>query len=113
MCTDLVKSREEAKLLKDSNDCPVKENGWKAGIMELTLKFWNEKGYEYLEKSAQNLRDKSAYLERTCKIDATQIHNELQEQREKTEQDINNNIQQEYAVMNENPITTATKGQML
>lgn len=51
MCIDLVKSREEVKFLKDFNDCLVKENGRKVGIMELTLKFWNEKGYEYFEKS--------------------------------------------------------------
>ena len=78
MCIDLTKSREEAKLLQDSNNYLVKENGQKAGIMQLTLKFWNKKGYEYLEKSAQNLRDKLEYLKQACKIDATRIHNDLQ-----------------------------------
>ena len=63
MCTDLINSRNEAKLLQDSDDCPIKENGRKIGIMELTLKFWNQKGYEDLGKSAQNPRDKLTYLE--------------------------------------------------
>ena len=73
MCFDLINSRNEAQLLQDSDECPVKENGRNIGIMELTLKCWNGKGYEDLGKSAPNLRDKLAYLERTCKIDAARI----------------------------------------
>ena len=57
---DLINSRNEAKLLQDSEDCWIKENGPKIGIMELTLKFWNQKSYKDLGKSAQNLRDKLA-----------------------------------------------------
>ena len=39
MCIDLINSRNEAKLLQDSDDCPIKENGRKFCIMKLTLKF--------------------------------------------------------------------------
>ena len=34
MCIDLVNSRNEAKFLQDSDDCPIKENGQKFRIME-------------------------------------------------------------------------------
>ena len=33
MCIDLINSRNEAKLLQDSDECPIKENGRKIGIM--------------------------------------------------------------------------------
>ena len=102
MCIDLINSRKEAKLLQDSDDCPIKENGRKIGIMELTLKFWNQKGYEDLGKSAQNLRDKLAYLERTCKLDTARIYVELQEQRENNGQDIDSNNWQEHEDLNKN-----------
>lgn len=69
MCIDLINTRNEAKLLQDSDDCPIKENGRKIGIMVLTMKFWNQKGHEDLGKSAQDLRDKLAYLKRACKLD--------------------------------------------
>ena len=82
MGIDLVNSRNEGKLLQDSDDCPIKENGRKFGIMELTLKLWNQKCYEDLGKSAHNLRDKLADLERTCKLDTARIYDELQKQRE-------------------------------
>ena len=38
--------------------------GRKIGVVQLTLKFWNEKEYESLGKTAQNLRDKLAHLEK-------------------------------------------------
>ena len=57
MCIDLINSRNEAKLLQDSYDCRVKENARKIGIMELTLKCWNWKGYEDLGKKHQILRE--------------------------------------------------------
>ena len=101
MCIDLINSRNEAKLLQDSDDCLVKENGRKIGVMELTLKCWNGKGYEDLGKSAQNLGDKLAYLERTCKIDAARIHDEPQEQRENNEQAIDSNNRPEHDNWNE------------
>ena len=37
--------------------------------MILPLKCWNQKRYEDLGKSAQNLREQLAYLERTCKLE--------------------------------------------
>ena len=82
MCIDLVNSRNEAKFLQDSDDFPIKENGQKFGIMELTLKLWNQKGHEDLGKSAHNLLHKLAHLERTCKLDTPRIPDELQKQRE-------------------------------
>lgn len=102
MCTDLNNSRNKAKLLQDSDDCPIKENGWKIGIMELTLKCQNQKGYEDLAKSAQNLRDKLAYLKRTCKLDTAQIYDELREQRQNNGQDIDSKNRQEHKDLNEN-----------
>ena len=54
--------------------------------MNLNLKFWKEKGYGNPRKTAQNLRDKLAHLQRTCEVNALRITNELQEQRETTEQ---------------------------
>ena len=56
--------------------------------MELTLKCWNQKGYEDLAKSAQNLRDKLAYLKRACKLATAQIYHELREQGQNNGQDI-------------------------
>ena len=42
--------------------------------MKLTHKFWNEMGYEYLGKTAQNLRDKIAHIDKSTKT----THEELQ-----------------------------------
>jgi len=58
MCIDLLTCKDEAKQLHTSEECPTNEKGRKIGLMQLTLKFWNEKGYENLGKTAQNLRDK-------------------------------------------------------
>ena len=86
MCIDLLTCKDEAKQLFASEECPTNEKGRKIGVMQLTLKFWNEKGYESLGKTAQNLRDKLAHLEKTRKVSAVRITNELQEQRETSEQ---------------------------
>ena len=86
----VLTSKDEAKQLYTSEECPTNEKGRKVGIVNLTLKFWKEKGYGNLGKTAQNLRDKLAHLERTCEVNALCITNELQEQRETTEQRPNN-----------------------
>ena len=49
--------------------------------MKLTLKIWNEKGYVYLGKTSQNLRDQYANLMRKTNTNAQPITNELNEQR--------------------------------
>ena len=52
--------------------------------MNITLRFWNDLGYEYMGKTAQNLRDKSGHLEKITKARSTQIRPEIeirQEQR--------------------------------
>ena len=87
---DLLTSKDEAKQLYRSEECPTSEKGRKVGIMNLTLKFWKEKGNGNLGKTAQNLRDKLAHLERTCEVNTLRITNEFQEQRETTEQRPNN-----------------------
>ena len=69
----LIDSRTEAEQLfnssdwpkkENSSDCPRKENGRKIGIMELTRRIFDEKGYAYLQK---NLRDQYAHLMKTSK----------------------------------------------
>ena len=55
MNADLVDSRKEANALYSSQDCPRKENGRKIGIMELTKRLWDTKGFAELKKSSQNL----------------------------------------------------------
>ena len=90
MCVDLLTCKDEAKQLHTSEECPTNEKGRKIGLMQLTLKFWNEKGYESLGKTAQNLRDKLSHLEKTCKVNALRITNEIREQRETGEQRPNN-----------------------
>lgn len=41
----LIDSRTEAEQLFTSIDCPTKEKGRKIGIMELTQRIFDEKGY--------------------------------------------------------------------
>ena len=53
--------------------------------MNLTLKFWNEMGYEYLGKTAQNLRDKIAHIDKSTKTTSSRIGNEISNQREQRE----------------------------
>ena len=48
-----------------SSDPPRNPNGRKIGYMKLMLQLWNEKGYENLGLSAQNLSDRARDLE--CK----------------------------------------------
>ena len=49
--------------------------------MELTKRFWDEKGYQNLERTAQNLRDKIGHIEKSSQTAAVLIDNEIDEQR--------------------------------
>ena len=80
MCVDLLQCRDMARQLHSSEDCPRKVNGRRQGVMELTKRFWDEKGYQNLERTAQNLRDKIGHLEKSSQIAAVLIDNEIDEQ---------------------------------
>ena len=45
---------DESSFIKQLSGLSTKPNGKKEGVMNLTLKFWNEMGYKYLGKTAQN-----------------------------------------------------------
>ena len=45
MNADLIDSRKEANALYSTQDCPRKESGRKIGIMALTKRLWDAKGY--------------------------------------------------------------------
>ena len=47
MNADLIDSRKEADALYSSQDCPRNESGRKIGIMELTKRLWDAKGYAW------------------------------------------------------------------
>lgn len=86
MCSDLLTCKDGTQQLYTSEEFPMNENRKKTGVMQLQLKFWIEKGYKSLATAAQNLREKLAQLEKTCKVKALHLTNELQEQRESSEQ---------------------------
>ena len=46
--------------------------------MNITLRFWNDLGYEYMGKTAQNLRGKLGHLEKITKARSTQIRPEIE-----------------------------------
>ena len=56
-------------------------NGHRQGVMELTKRFWDGKGYQNLERTAQNLRDKIGHIEKSSQTAAVLIDNETDEQR--------------------------------
>ena len=70
MCVDLLHCRDVARQLHSSEDCPRKANGRKQGVMELTKRFWNEKEYQHLERTTQNLRDKRGHIEKSSQTAA-------------------------------------------
>ena len=86
MCVDLTTCKRKAEELYLSENCPRKENGRKEGKMNLTIHFWNNMGYQHLNRTAQNLRDKSAHIEKTTKATASQITKEIQQQRNRRNQ---------------------------
>ena len=63
MCVDLLHCGNMARQLHSSYDCPRNVNGCKQGVMELTKRFWDEKGYQHLERTTQNLREKVGRIE--------------------------------------------------
>ena len=81
MCVDLLHCRDMARQLHSSEDSPRKVNGRRQGVMELTKRFWDEKGYQNLERTAQNLRDKIGHIEKSSQTAAVLIDNEIDEQR--------------------------------
>ena len=81
MCVDLLHCRDMARQLHSSEDCPRKVNGRRQGVMELTKHFWDEKGYQNLERTAQNLRDKIGHIEKSSQTAAVLIDNVIDEQR--------------------------------
>ena len=80
MCVDLLHCRDMARQLHSLEDCPRKVNGRRQGVMELTKRFWDEKGYQNLERTAQNLRDKIGHIEKFSQTAAVLIDNEIDEQ---------------------------------
>ena len=69
--------------LHSSEDCPRKVNGRRQAVMELTngtQRFCDEKGYQNLERTAQNLRDKIGHIEKSSQTAAVLIDNEIDEQ---------------------------------
>ena len=93
MRVDLQTSQMKAIELNNSLDCPLKPNGKKEGIMNVTLKFWNEMGYEYLGKTAQNLRDKVAHIDKATKTTSLRIANEINKRIEQREDQSSSTIQ--------------------
>ena len=81
MCVDLLHCRDMARQLHSLEDCPRKVNGRRQGVMELTKRFWDEKGYQNLERTAQNLCDKIGHIEKSSQTAAVLIDNEIDEQR--------------------------------
>ena len=88
MCIDLQLCKRKALDLHNSDDCPKKPNGRKEGVMNITLRFWNDLGYEYLGKTAQNLPDKLGHLEKITKARSTQTRPETEIQQEQQRETI-------------------------
>ena len=63
----------------------------KVGIMDLCKMFWEEKGYGYLGKTAQNLRDKLGHIDKQVRINKACITDELNKQTEDNERRANVN----------------------
>jgi len=81
MNTALIDARKQAEDLHQSTQCPKKDDGKKIGIMDLTKKIWDQKGYASLRKTSQNLRDQYANLMKKSKTNTQNITKELNEQR--------------------------------
>ena len=77
---DLLTCDQKAHLLHSSLECLVNPNGRKTGVMELRRRFWNEMGYEGLNRNAQQLRDKLAHIQKSTSIDGNRIHCEMDTQ---------------------------------
>lgn len=62
MTAALTDSRTEAEQLFNPNDSPKKENRRKIGIMELTQRIFDEKGYAYLYPKSSKFDENIKYL---------------------------------------------------
>ena len=115
----LIDSRTEAEQLfnssdcpkkENSRDCPKKENGRKIGIMELTRRIFDEKGYAYLQK---NLRDQYANLMKTSKACSKAIIKEMPEQKDtehSKDQECSQRIIYQYMHIDQRGCTTNSMG---
>ena len=77
---DLLTCDQKARHLHSSLECPVNPNGRRIGVMELRRRFWNEMGYEGLNRNAQQLRDKLAHIQKSTSIDGNRIYCEMDTQ---------------------------------
>ena len=77
---DLLTCDQKAHHLHSSLECPVNPNGRRTGVMELRRRFWNEMGYEGLNRNAQQLRDKLAHIQKSTSIDGNRIYCEMDTQ---------------------------------
>ena len=64
MIFDLLQCKLTAKEWVNEGDPRCYQRGRKMGYMELMKNLWEERGYELLGLSAQNLRDKAAHAEK-------------------------------------------------
>ena len=70
-----------ARQLHSSEDCPGKVNGRRQGVMELTKRFWDEKGYQTWKEQPRISVIKLATLKISSQTTAVLIDNEIDEQR--------------------------------
>ena len=82
MCIDLQLCKRNALDLHNSDDCPKKPNGRKEGVMNITVRSWNDIGYEYMGKTAQKVRDKLGHPEKITKARSAQIRLKIEIQQE-------------------------------
>ena len=105
MNLDLVSCKEKAVDVFGKEACPRKQNGRKVGIMELTKLYWEELGYGYLQKSAQNLRDQVARIKNITQSGQQTVHKEISEQvankekhkKHREQLQMNNQMKQSYS----------------
>ena len=72
MTSVLLECKRKAVELTSSDNPPLQDNGRKKGYMCLMKELWEERGYEDLGLTAQNLRDQAARTEknsRQCNTD--------------------------------------------
>lgn len=65
MNLDCLDSKRKALDMIGSENPPLNENGKRRGYIKVMKELWDERGYEYLGLSCQNLRDQAARLEKT------------------------------------------------
>ena len=85
----------------------------KVGIMDLCKMFWEEKGYGYLGKTAQNLRDKLGHIDKQVRINKACIIDELNKQTEDNERRANVNNDSIHLENNQQNIQCSRQGEEL